>query len=185
MLMILAFLRLLKQPSSPVPFNWKLSSDPNRPLCLLPAGTLTLNQLSVDRDTVLAVSGRPLDDILRDSALSANIVGEEPIDVVLHESYPGNATLWDNYKVIRSVPFNPVDKYTIAIVQENATGLIRRYMKGAPQVGQWLFWASTWPLNCVSRGALLMGSRKFGPKESMPDCSVELSRFWSVLGRFS
>ena len=30
-----------------------------------------------------------LDDVLKWGALSANIVSEEPIDVVLHEAYPG------------------------------------------------------------------------------------------------
>ena len=37
-------------------------------------------------------------------------------------------------KIIKFVPFNPTDKYTIAFVSENATGKIQRVMKGAPQV---------------------------------------------------
>ena len=98
-------------------------------------GTLTLNQLSVDKPTCMVVGeGRTLDEVLKWGALSANIVSEEPIDVVMHEAYDGNATLWDNYTLQKFVPFNPTDKYTIAIVKDNKTGECTRIMKGAPQV---------------------------------------------------
>ena len=48
--------------------------------------------------------------MLKYGALSANIITEEPIDMVLHESYPNNDTLWDDYKMVKFVPFNPTDK---------------------------------------------------------------------------
>lgn len=67
-------------------------------------------------------------------ALSANIVSEEPIDMVLHESYDGNKTLWDEWQMEKFVPFNPTDKYTIAVVKNKQTGETKRIMKGAPQV---------------------------------------------------
>lgn len=38
------------------------------------------------------------------------------------------------YTLKKFVPFNPVDKYTIAIVSDNKTGRAFRVMKGAPQV---------------------------------------------------
>jgi H+-transporting ATPase len=72
--------------------------------------------------------------VLKFTALSADLRSEEPIDVVCHESYPQNATLWDNYSLVKFVPFNPVDKFTMAIVKENSTGHVFRVMKGAPQV---------------------------------------------------
>ncbi len=98
-------------------------------------GTLTLNQLSVDKPTCMVIGeGRTLDEVLKWGALSANIVSEEPIDVVMHEAYDGNATLWDNYTLQKFIPFNPTDKYTIAIVKDNKTGEVTRIMKGAPQV---------------------------------------------------
>eukprot|EP00884_Botryococcus_braunii_P014021 jgi/Botrbrau1/2261/Bobra.101_2s0085.1 len=97
-------------------------------------GTLTLNKLSVNRDDVFCVSGRPLKEVLMFTALSADLKSEEPIDVVCHESYPDNATLWDNWTMLKYVPFNPVDKFTMDIVKENKTGKIYRVVKGAPQV---------------------------------------------------
>lgn len=72
--------------------------------------------------------------ILKHAALSANLASEEPIDVVMHNCYPGRDTLWGDYTLKKFVPFNPVDKYTIAIVTDNKTGRVFRVMKGAPQV---------------------------------------------------
>jgi hypothetical protein len=75
-----------------------------------------------------------LPQILKHAALSSNLAGEEPIDVVMHNCYPGKDTLWSEYTLKKFVPFNPVDKYTIAIVTDNKTGRAFRVMKGAPQV---------------------------------------------------
>ena len=98
------------------------------------AGTLTLNQLSVDKNSCLVMPGYELNQALMWGALSANIVSEEPIDMVLHESYEGNKTLWDDWTLEKFVPFNPTDKYTIAVVKNKQSGQEKRIMKGAPQV---------------------------------------------------
>lgn len=98
------------------------------------AGTLTLNQLSVDKSSCLVMPGHDLNEVLMYGALSANIVSEEPIDMVLHESYDGNKTLWDDWTLEKFVPFNPTDKYTIAVVKNKQSGQEKRIMKGAPQV---------------------------------------------------
>ena len=98
------------------------------------AGTLTLNKLSVDSATVLTLGGHTVDEVLKYSALSAQINSEEAIDVVLIESYAGKDTMWNGLKQSKFVPFNPVDKYTIAHVTEDSTGKTYRLLKGAPQV---------------------------------------------------
>ena len=69
---------------------------------------------------------------------------------VLAESYKERETLWDNYECPKFIPFNPVDKYTIAIIKDTKSGEMMRVMKGAPQVlypmiiifGQWLLSSS-------------------------------------------
>ena len=103
-------------------------------LSLHHVGTLTLNQLSVDKNSCLVMPGYDLNQALMWGALSANIVSEEPIDMVLHESYDGNKTLWDDWTLEKFVPFNPTDKYTIAVVKNKQSGQEKRIMKGAPQV---------------------------------------------------
>lgn len=72
--------------------------------------------------------------VLRYAALSANLASEEPIDTVMHGAYPGRHALWEQYTLIKYIPFNPVDKFTVAVVRENASGRTFRVMKGAPQV---------------------------------------------------
>lgn len=103
-------------------------------LCSDKTGTLTLNKLSVDASTVLTLGSNSVDDVLKYSALSAQIDSEEAIDIVLIESYPGKATMWDGLKQSKFVPFNPVDKYTISHVTNSSTGETYRLLKGAPQV---------------------------------------------------
>ena len=97
------------------------------------AGTLTLNKLSVDSSTVLALQKYSVEDVIRYSALSAQIDSEEAIDIVLVESYDKASTMWDGLSQSKFVPFNPVDKYTIAHVTES-NGNTYRLLKGAPQV---------------------------------------------------
>ena len=75
-----------------------------------------------------------MEEALKFGALSANISSQEPIDVVMHESCEGHETIWDNYKQVKFVPFNPTDKYTIASVVPNDGSPPFRLMKGAPQV---------------------------------------------------
>jgi len=53
---------------------------------------------------------------------------------VLAESYEHKDTLWDEYECPKFIPFNPVDKYTIAIIKDKKSGEMMRIMKGAPQV---------------------------------------------------
>ncbi len=44
--------------------------------------------------------------------------------------------LVEKYDQIKFVPFNPVDKYTVAIVMDKESCSTFRILKGAPQVSQ-------------------------------------------------
>lgn len=56
--------------------------------------------------------------------------------MVLHNSYADKDNLWKGYKMLKYVPFNPTDKFTMAILLDERTGQTIRVMKGAPQVRQ-------------------------------------------------
>ena len=85
---------------------------------------------------VLTLGSYTVDDVLRYSALSAQIDSEEAIDIVLVESYAQKETMWNGLKQSKFVPFNPVDKYTISHVTDTSSGKMYRLLKGAPQVSQ-------------------------------------------------
>lgn len=103
-------------------------------LCSDKTGTLTLNKLSVEVGNLVCMPGYQLEDVLKLAALSTNITTEEPIDVTLWEAYNKRDELTTEWKQIKMVPFNPVDKYTNRFVKSEKTGEIIRLMKGSPQV---------------------------------------------------
>ncbi|CAH0521947.1 unnamed protein product [Peronospora belbahrii] len=103
-------------------------------LCSDKTGTLTLNQLSVDMDNLIPYNDFTTADILKYGALSARTENNEAIDVVCHNTYPGHATMWDEYTLLHYTPFDPTTKRTIAKLKDNRTGEIFRAVKGAPQV---------------------------------------------------
>lgn len=43
---------------------------------------------------------------------------------VLHNTYPDKDHLWDNYERLKFVPFNPTDKFTMAIVKDKQSGKV-------------------------------------------------------------
>ncbi|KDO26869.1 hypothetical protein SPRG_08158 [Saprolegnia parasitica CBS 223.65] len=103
-------------------------------LCSDKTGTLTLNKLSVDLNNLVPYNDYTGDDILLYGALSARIENNEAIDVVCHNTYPGNATMWEKYTLLHYTPFDPTTKRTIAKIKDNTTGKVFRACKGAPQV---------------------------------------------------
>lgn len=104
--------------------------------CLVhPPGTLTLNKLSIDTSNVFVTEpGLTIDEVMKYGALSADITGEEPIDVVLYHSYAEASTLANRFKKLKWVPFNPTDKFTAVTLLDQETGRAFRLLKGSPQV---------------------------------------------------
>lgn len=103
-------------------------------LCSDKTGTLTLNQLSVDMDNLIAYNDFPTSQILRDAALAARTENNEPIDLVCFNSYEKKDSLWNEFTLLHYTPFDPVTKRTIAKIRHNETGRVFRTCKGAPQV---------------------------------------------------
>eukprot|EP00122_Pirum_gemmata_P004649 Pgem_evm1s4231 len=103
-------------------------------LCSDKTGTLTLNELSVDKPNLEPCGRFTQADITLYAALSAKIENEEPIDVCVHDACEEKDTIWQENECLKYVPFNPTDKRTVATIKVKADGRVFRCAKGAPQV---------------------------------------------------
>jgi len=110
-------------------------------LCSDKTGTLTKNELVLDRDLIWVVNDSSAGEVLKVSCLAAKLEGgQEAIDKAVCEAledFPeaegGGLEQLDDYKVTKFIPFNPVDKRTEATVIA-ADGKVYRMSKGAPGV---------------------------------------------------
>jgi H+-transporting ATPase len=99
-------------------------------LCSDKTGTLTLNELSVDREIPFG-NFKPA-DVLNGAALATQTSSEDPIDLAVFRALKDKSAL-AGITQTAFVPFDPVNKRTEATVTD-AKGETRHYAKGAPQV---------------------------------------------------
>ena len=98
-------------------------------LCSDKTGTLTQNRLTLDAP--IPFGGARPEDIILAAALATQASSEDAIDQAVLKGVTAPGAL-GGYKQTGFVPFDPVNKRTIATVQD-AQGTTRQYAKGAPQ----------------------------------------------------
>ncbi len=99
-------------------------------LCSDKTGTLTLNQLALD--AVIPFGTSKSDDVTMAAALATQTSSEDPIDHAVLHALKDRSVL-EKFKQTNFVPFDPVNKRTVATVVD-AAGQTQQYAKGAPQV---------------------------------------------------
>lgn len=99
-------------------------------LCSDKTGTLTLNQLTVDAP--IPFGGAKPDDVLLGAALATQKSSEDPIDLAVLRALKDKSA-FTGMKQTHFVPFDPVNKRTVAIIVD-PQGHTIQYAKGAPQV---------------------------------------------------
>jgi H+-transporting ATPase len=98
-------------------------------LCSDKTGTLTLNQLGVDR--AIPFGAATADEIMLAATLATQRSSEDAIDLAVLHGLEDQAAL-AGYKETAFEPFDPVSKRTVATVTDVA-GKSLRFAKGAPQ----------------------------------------------------
>jgi H+-transporting ATPase len=98
-------------------------------LCSDKTGTLTMNQLTVEKQIPFGTF--TADDVLRDAALATQKSSADAIDVAVLAA-AGSRVDFAKVRQTDFVPFDPVNKRTVATILEDA-GKTRHYAKGAPQ----------------------------------------------------
>lgn len=100
-------------------------------LCSDKTGTLTKNVLTLFKEELNVEPGFTAEDVLVYASLASTIRDPEPIDKAINEQT--NMERRAKYKVLEYIPFNPVDKHTVATVI-TPEGKKMQYSKGAPMV---------------------------------------------------
>lgn len=102
-------------------------------LCSDKTGTLTLNRLALDKEDIQAWGSFSQDDVLLLASLSARWTNQDAIDRAVTAAVGGDPAAISRYTISRLVPFNPVDKKTLAEVT-TPDGRQLATCKGAPQI---------------------------------------------------
>ncbi|CAF4146050.1 unnamed protein product [Adineta steineri] len=101
-------------------------------LCSDKTGTLTLNKLIIDKETIIKYTDIEQDDIIRYAAYASNRENPDAIDTCVLESYGKADSIDDSITVKSFIPFDPTTKRTEITYQDKSDSKTHRVSKGMP-----------------------------------------------------
>ncbi|CAF0900061.1 unnamed protein product [Adineta ricciae] len=101
-------------------------------LCSDKTGTLTLNKLIIDKETIIKYTDIETDDIIRYAAYACNRENPDAIDTCVLESYGDVDSINSSINVQSFIPFDPTTKRTEVTYQDKSDSKVHRVSKGMP-----------------------------------------------------
>ena len=103
-------------------------------LCSDKTGTLTLNKLTIDKESFAALAQYSVDECMLQAARASRTEHQDAIDFAVVNSLPDPNMAREGIEELDFHPFNPVDKRTEIVYRDSSDGKVYRCTKGAPQI---------------------------------------------------
>ncbi|CAF1285273.1 unnamed protein product [Rotaria sordida] len=103
-------------------------------LCSDKTGTLTLNKLVIDRQTLKQYSDIEPDDIIHYAAMASRTEHQDAIDACITEAFGDIKKIREGIEELHFKPFNPIDKRTAITYRTISDGKVHRISKGMSRI---------------------------------------------------
>eukprot|EP00474_Spongospora_subterranea_P005785 CRZ06243.1 hypothetical protein [Spongospora subterranea] len=103
-------------------------------LCANKSGTITSGRLDIIGSETATFNGHTAEEVLFYAAVAALTDSDDEVDKAVIKACPQSDSLWTELELLHYIPFDPLQKKTVASVRVRANGNTLRAVKGAPWI---------------------------------------------------